>query len=394
MNIIEYKTIAGQFFPCGSIGKSDWRLRIQNTTKEEFQEYAELLEKSGYSMRVTKEISAGRETSCGNNLFYTYQNEEQIVFMFWNAYFHTVFITVEPICAIPPIEMYPLTDMAQKSTLTQMQIKYGMSYVVRLCDGEFIIVDGGTKNSEDMIRLYAFLKENSPYEIPRVALWIFTHSHEDHIGLATDFLLVYKGLVKIKAFSYQFPNCDKIQVAMENVAVMKRDIEELEKNIASTYPNAIVYPMHTGQSYFFPGLEIEILYSLDDTYSYPYLSFNDTSVAFRMKFNGGKSILFLGDCMQEACMRIAHTYGDYLNSDIMQLTHHGLIGGDKGLYQLVNPEICLWSITEERFSGRTENQRYQWCLGEGGCDYNAYLRDKTIRERKHYTLSCTTTVYV
>ena len=79
-----------------------------------------------------------------------------------------------------------------------------------------------------------------------------------------------------------------------------------------------------------------------------------------------------------------HTYGDYLKSDVLQVTHHGLIGGDKELYELINPEICFWPINEERFLGLTPNQRYQWCLGEGGCDYNKYLRDENIRIREHY----------
>ncbi len=37
---------------------------------------------------------------------------------------------------------------------------------------------------------------------------------------------------------------------------------------------------------------------------------------------------------------------------------------------------------------------YQWCLGEGGCDYNAYLRDEKIRKRIHYHGSITTTINV
>ena len=76
----------------------------------------------------------------------------------------------------------------------------------------------------------------------------------------------------------------------------------------------------------------------------------------------------------------------------MQVAHHGLVGGDKELYQLVDPKICFWPTTEERFLGLKPNQRYQWCLGEGGCDYNAYLRDKTIRDRTHYPASKTITI--
>ena len=87
-------------------------------------------------------------------------------------------------------------------------------------------------------------------------------------------------------------------------------------------------------------------------------------------------------------------YGDYVKSDILQLTHHRLIGGDKRLYQCIDPSICFWSTSKERFLGNKPNQRYQWCLGEGGCDYNAFLRDEKIKKRTHYHASATTTIYL
>ena len=181
---------------------------------------------------------------------------------------------------------------------------------------------------------------------------------------------------------------------MEDVELMKTQIDELEENIKSSYPNADLYALHTGQSYFYPGIEIEILWSIDDTFPYPYVSFNDTSAAFRIKFKNGKTMTFLGDCQIEACKKISQRSGDYLKSDILQVTHHGLIGGDKGLYKLIDPETCFWSVAEKRFLGLKPNQRYQWWLGEGGCDYNSYLRNESIRKRTHYHHGETITIEV
>ena len=395
MTILPYKTIAGQSFPIGSIGKSDLRLRVQNTTEEECREYAKLLENAGYRKCAEKEIAAGTEYAYNVNLFYAYQNEEQNVFVFWDAYTHTVFITAEPLALMPVNKPLPATGEGFVSPkVTLFHLRSGLCSLIQLDDGEFVIVDGGIKDEETEARLYDFLKEHSLDGKPTVALWIFTHPHKDHIGLATNFLRDYSKLVEIRAFAYQFPNCDKIQVAMESVEVMKTEIEVLEKAIQSFYADSAIYTVHTGQSYFFPGVEIEILYSLDDTYPYPYVSFNDTSIAFRVKFKNGKTATYLGDCMNEACKKIAGRYGDYLKSDILQVSHHGLIGGDKGLYQLIDPEICLWPISEQRFLGVKPNQRYQWCLGEGGCDYNAYLRDENIRKRTHYHASVTTSIEI
>lgn len=385
MNIPKYQTIAGQSYPSGSLGKNDSRLRIQNTTVDECREYAQLLEKENFILHTKKEISAGSRYAYNVNLFYCYYNQDTCVFIFWDASIHTVFITAEPLLSLPDASNTAKEEIFLTPTFTQLPLKGGgMSYVARLADGRFVIVDGGEYNEDDCLRLYKFLKETSSRKIPTVALWIFTHSHSDHIGLATRFIVDYKDKVSVQAFGYQFPDSDKISVSMESVEGMKKDINILERNIQSSYPKATLYKLHTGQSYYFSGVEIEILWTVDDTYPANYSSFNDLSAALRFKFAGGKTVLLLGDCMHEACRRIAHRYGDYLKSDILQVTHHGLIGGDKELYELINPEICFWATSKERFLGLTPNQRYQWCLGEGGCDYNAYLRDDNIRIRQHY----------
>ncbi|MBQ7879168.1 MAG: hypothetical protein IJ317_00820, partial [Clostridia bacterium] len=105
------------------------------------------------------------------------------------------------------------------------------------------------------------------------------------------------------------------------------------------------------------------------------------------------TFIALGDCMSDNCRDMAHTYGDYLKSDILQVTHHGLIGGDRFLYEKIDAEICLWASNEERFLG-TAKMAYQWCLGEGGCSYNAYLRDESVKKRTHYHAGKTITIEI
>ena len=39
---------------------------------------------------------------------------------------------------------------------------------------------------------YELLKSNTREGKPKIAMWIFTHAHLDHIQLATDFLARYK----------------------------------------------------------------------------------------------------------------------------------------------------------------------------------------------------------
>lgn len=394
MTIPKYQTIAGQEFLVGSLNKTDLRLRIQRTTVEECKEYASLLEKSGYTQYVAREISAGGCCSYNVNLFYTYYKDDVTIFLFWDASIHTVFITADQRSALPSLKKQLITPKdGYMPKVTQLGVA-GMSYVIQLCDGSFLCVDGGSESEYAEQELYELLKSNTREGKPKIAMWIFTHAHLDHIQLATDFLARYKDKIEVQAFAYQFADHNKVPLLTEDSKNAQKDIERLEKMIKNGYANAELYTLHTGQSYFFKGAEMEILWSLDNTYPLPYLSLNETSIAFRLKFTNGITFLLLGDCMNEACRQLSHTYGDYLKSDILQVAHHGLIGGDKKLYQDVDPKICFWPVAEERFLGKLSNQRYQWCLGEGGCDYNAFLRDDNVRKRTHYHAGVTKTIEI
>ena len=394
MDIPEYKTLAGQSFPRGSLKENDLHFRIHNTLIEECKEYAESLEKAGFVCREKKEISAGSKAPYNVNLYYCYVKGDVAVYVFWNASAHATYITAERFKVLPNVKKAtPKAADNCRLSLTQLGIDWGMCYVLRALDGSFIVIDGG-ESAQNAVKLYEFLSSGTNGKKPKIALWIFTHSHKDHIKSATSFIADYHGKVDVEAFAYNFPSCDYVSVVMESNEQMKADIEELENNIREFYPSAVTYSLHTGQSYYFKGFEIEVLHAVDVTYPSTYLNFNEMSAALRIKFDGGKTALLLGDCMHEICRQVAHTYGDYLKSDILQVTHHGLIGGDRGLYELVDPQICLWSTSEERFLGSAKNQRYQWCIGQGGCDYNSYLRDDSIRKRKHYHMKETITLEI
>ncbi len=252
-----------------------------------------------------------------------------------------------------------------KEDFTQIQLKGGWSLIAQLADASFVIIDGGNYDAEDAGRLYDFMKGRSAEgQKPVIAMWLFTHMHCDHTDLAGQFLQEYAGLVDIKAFAYQFQDCKTITI-LENAENSLAMSTTLVQNMKTYYPDTVVYTLHTGQTYYFKGMEMEILRT---------------------------TVMILGDCSHEPCRNLACTYGDYLKSDILQLAHHGLIGGDKKLYQLIDPEICFRATNESRFKGELAGQVYQWCIGEGGLDYNTWIRDPQVRERQHYHNSVTTTI--
>ena len=109
----------------------------------------------------------------------------------------------------------------------------------------------------------------------------------------------------------------------------------------------------------------------------------------------------LADLTTETCERMVRIYSAaYLKADVMQVVHHGLLGGHIDLYRAIDPDICLWPSPKERFLGTWTDPRrvalgkptVQFCVGEGGCDYNAWLRDDAIKKRAHFHAGETVTI--
>ena len=57
---------------------------------------------------------------------------------------------------------------------------FGLSFVLRLTDGRFIVFDGGWETRDYAERLMAVLKKQCVTEKITIAAWIMTHPHIDH----------------------------------------------------------------------------------------------------------------------------------------------------------------------------------------------------------------------
>ena len=83
----------------------------------------------------------------------------------------------------------------------------------------------------------------------------------------------------------------------------------------------------------------------------------------------------------------ADCFGSELKADILQLSHHGFNGACLDLYKAIDPDICFWACDVTRFD--TDGR----CLGTiNGYDFNKWLRDDSVKVRRHYHSSTTTTI--
>lgn len=396
-----YETEGGTELPIYSVGDG-YEVLIQNTTANEFLAYAAKLEANGF-VKYSESVIPSGSASVENNLSQVYISEDIHVFITWNASQQAARVVYTEPTALPALEKPILTAADTARTgLAQLGIAgLGMSYVIQLKDYSFIVIDGGTNADGNVSMLYHYLQDNTPVgQKPRIACWIFTHPDPDHIGAPAKLLTDHGNDIVLDAVAYNFPDCT-IQNTVQNDEAIVSSIMELE-GIVKRCSDAKIYSIHTGQRFYFKGVEMEILFTEEDTYPLTVKCYNDTSFMMRFTFDNGTTFTVLADSTEQTSKLLAATYGDYLKSDILQLAHHGLIGGDKQLYEYIDPEYCFWATSKERYEGKydtnkdgTVNEKdIQHCLGQGGCSYNAYIRDDSIRKRIHYHAGETTVIYI
>lgn len=233
-------------------------------------------------------------------------------------------------------------------TVTQIDLEdYGLSYVVRLCDGRFIVFDGGFEFEPDADKLLACLKQKTPHEKPIIAAWIMTHAHVDHYRCYLVFDRKYHDEVIIERFIYNFP--DAVPDAERLPDIMKR-VEHVARFFAAVEKSgAEVYKAHTGQTFSIGGAQMEVISSPDDTFFVPIRDFNHFSVVIKMTI-AGQTILWTADSYMKQA-KLAERYGEYLKSDILQTPHHFFVGGDAAAYSFINPHTCLNPGFEEHSLG-------------------------------------------
>ena len=248
----------------------------------------------------------------------------------------------------------------------------GMCYIIRLEDGRFIIYDSGNGGCEGMIwnalvnlHTEAYGSAPSASNPIHVAAWIITHSHTDHKYGAKNLLKNY-GTSKLFKMDYligTFPATSELYSSggvAQDIAEMGSagEIESWQALVSNGGAGSFKFiKAFTGQRLYFANLEIEILMTYEDHPSVIHNS-NETSTVTRLTIettNAAKgaattaantarttTAIFLGDALRYQSRYLCNMYGDYLQSDIVQLAHHGNLGCESELYATIRPSVVLW----------------------------------------------------
>lgn len=215
----------------------------------------------------------------------------------------------------------------------------GMSYVLQLPDGKFIVIDGGYDTKQDADSIFKILIQNKPadHAKPIIAGWFITHLHIDHIGALRNFTNQYQNKVKVEGFYYNFPYVNVSDIWPSN--------NRKWENLMASWEGATLYrKLHSGMQFSFAGAKVTVLCTFEDVYPLSFNSGNDTSAVFKIEI-AGQSILFLGDAEFGESDVMMHLSADVLHADILQYAHHGYENQCRGeLYRKIDPETVLWPM--------------------------------------------------
>lgn len=362
----------------------------EGVNQDAFRAYTEKLKGNGYTLLCENEIE--------DSLFATFVNEQaqHTLYVAYNDFKHgksnynykaRLKVISAPLSAVNLFDEEILTEnptyeKKSDASITALSLKneaVGMGYVIMLEDGRFVIFDGGRYDDsakrlwETLNGLYERANGHSPntHEPIEIAAWVITHSHSDHFDTFQRFvnLYGYGGKVKIDYVLGNFPSASVAFNAAGKDMSFAKGVYALAENI----PGCKYIRVHTGERYYFANLEIEVLYTQEDANPIRLDLFNDTSCTMRFTMNAtdanGKKVenkeatvtsIWTGDAFIYGSRFMTAMYGSYLESDMVQVAHHGNVGCESPFYNCIKPTAIWFPHVYSAFRSYTGGWRTDW----------------------------------
>ncbi len=359
-----------------------------------FRAYCTKLEGEGYTLLTENEIE--------ESLFATYVNEQAntTLYVAYNAFIHgngnfnykprlkVISASLENV-TLPDDKLLTAPDTFKKRTdasitaLPMVATAVGMGYVIMLEDGSFIVFDGGRQNDtldrlwNIMVSLHTRTYGKAPTtENPiHISAWVVTHSHSDHYDVFFKFLDSHgkSPLVRIDYFMGNYPS----HMTIYNAAGKDTTLMDSEASLVNRVKGDCKFiRIHTGMQYYFAGLEIEVLYTQEDANPVRLNLFNDTSCIMRFTMRAhnadaqGNAVpnkdakevtsIWTGDAFIYGSRFVSAMYGDDLQSDMVQVAHHGNIGCESHFYNNIRPTAIWFPHTYDAFRNYTRGGVSAW----------------------------------
>ena len=284
------------------------------------------------------------DTSKNGSRFTTLIGDGPMAHIYWlkNTGEMNIVISQTAAATLPPVTPAVTTG----NTVTSVtQIKdaahvNGMGYVIQLADGSFVVYDGAY--SDQARKFVDTMEDMVPEgEIPLIRAWVMTHSHDDHWPTLNRVADRMSSKVKVEYVLFAPIDAATAVAHGGDDYFNERILEDIAKLGATA-----VY-VHTGMEFTFCNLKMEILMTADDIYKAGIHNnyFNNSSTVSRL-YDENYSALFTGDCGKESSNLMEEIYGDYLKSDMCQISHHGVEDVPLSFYQTVQASILYYPCSQ------------------------------------------------
>lgn len=289
-------------------------------------------EKEGYSLYCSSEV--------GGLVSSTYRNGNGYVTVSFNSATEELYLGNSAEGAILP-DFGELGAEKCEVTVTQRSSTEinGMTYVIRLSDGSFVVIDGGYK--QEAQTLYDLLcRLNGSADNIHIRAWLISHSHGDHYQAFNQFSKDLANKVRLDYFIYSPISGAKNQDSYLNGSA-PADV--------ARFAGARMCGVHTGMVLDLGCLELQILVAPEQIFkTNAPEDFNESSIVCRAVNDDG-SIIFLADSGINAANWMMKTYGDALKSDMVQVAHHGCETTPAELYDMIAANTLFWPCSEGLF---------------------------------------------
>ncbi len=306
-------------------------------TAEDYEGVCVYYEKAGYELYC--------ENAWNGNLYSTYRKGAEMAHVYWIESDGELNIARSETNGenLPPKDggalgtgVTSITQLQQNASQTS-----GLAYIVQLSDGSFIIFDGAySDTAKQLVKVLHDLHGDGEVHI---RAWIMSHAHDDHYsciqGLSRRMkmhLADYSMTLKLDSFVIA-PISDADTSEMGGGDFYIKGMEDC----IAKFPGAKIVYAHTGMTMQFSDMKLDFLYTGDDLFidgSTGY--FNDSSMVTRLSSarpEGGDtlSMIFLGDAGVGVADRLMRYYGDFLKSDMCQISHHGVENFPLAAYEMI-----------------------------------------------------------
>ena len=357
-NLPEYKGGGTVELNMSFESSKSYYLYVHNATNADYEQYTNLLKTEGFECH--------RSFKSNGNFFSTWTDGYNILTISQISYLDPAttdhktasngnvrYMCIAVDCTdnseLPPME----PDIKTVTTQQITALPVGLSYILRLSDGRFVIFDGG-QNEEHTDALYRQLcLQNVREGKPVIAAWMLTHGHSDHIEGMFSFIRKYHDSVVVENFVHNLPgtqvyvdkNTGEIDPAKESTALRNRSTNYYVY-VPQYYPNANIIVAHAGQQFLYGDIKIDVLFTSENLYKKQMLDTNASSVVYSINGKTGRMII-LGDAVDPECAVLNAIYEDDLRCDIVQVAHHGYNGGNVNMYESMNADYAIWANSLE-----------------------------------------------